>query len=221
MRIKMSDKPNNYIAPHEWTNGGTEVLVLRFSDKDNKSYGGFVHPTEIGAVVTAPDWNAEPICGGGIHGWPWGFCIGYDKDPDWGSPNWQVYGVQQSDIVALEGKVKFRTGTLRFRGTWDQASNHVLSGQIALIQKNSSGAASATGCGGAASATGESSVAVVTGLNGQAKAGKFGCIALQFWSKKHQRAEVRIAYVGNPRAKISLKPDTWYRLDARGRFVEC
>lgn len=47
-----------------------KVLVLRVCDVDGKSHGGFQWP-ESGPVA-APDWNPEPRCGGGLHGWLWG-----------------------------------------------------------------------------------------------------------------------------------------------------
>jgi hypothetical protein len=56
----------------------------------------------------------------------------------------------------------------------------------------------------------------VTGLNGRAKAGKYGCIALAWWNEKRHRIEMRCALVGPGR----LKPDTWYILDPKGEFVE-
>jgi hypothetical protein len=83
-----------------------------------------------------------------------------------------------------------------------------------------SGSAAATGDSGSAAATGYSSSAVVTGLYGKAKAGSFGCIALQYYDKKRNRYEMRCALVGNPRSKRKLKADTWYALDENGNFVE-
>jgi hypothetical protein len=78
------------------------------------------------------------------------------------------------------------------------------------------GSASATGENGSASATGYSSVACVTGINGRSKAGPFSVIALAWWNNKKQRNEMHAALVGPGH----LKPDTWYRLDERGKFVE-
>jgi len=83
------------IPSHQWTNGGTEVLVLRFVNRDGKSYGDFQHPMKVGEVVTAPDWNTKPDCGGGIHGWPWGLSMGEGKDSEW-SALWQVYRLDEN-----------------------------------------------------------------------------------------------------------------------------
>ena len=39
---------------------------LRKIHKDGMHYG-FQWPLEVGAVVSAPDWNPEAECGGGLH----------------------------------------------------------------------------------------------------------------------------------------------------------
>lgn len=33
----------------------------------NGYHSGFQWPLEVGAIVTCPDWNSEPKCGGGLH----------------------------------------------------------------------------------------------------------------------------------------------------------
>ena len=168
--MKMSEK---VIPVHQWTNGGDEVLVVRFVSKDGKSYGGFQHPVTVGESVTAPDWTPDMTCGGGIHGWPWAMGLGDGKECDW-SALWQVYAVSPKDIMGgdgdLKSKVKFRTGILRFVGTWDAATAFVLAGQMSWVHHAASGAASATGWRGAASATGWSGAASATGTSGAASA---------------------------------------------------
>jgi len=207
--------------------------VLRFVTQDGKSYGGFQNPLSVGESVTAPDWNPSNKCVGGIHGWPLGLGIGEGKEADWGAL-WQVYGAKPEDVVGeLEGgqKCKFRAGILRFSGPWYKATEYVLNAQILWVQYNASGSASATGWSGSASATGERGsasatgargsasatlAAQVTGLEGKAKAGKYGCIALAWWNPKRKHVEMHCALVGPGR----LKPDTWYTLNAEGKFVE-
>jgi hypothetical protein len=280
-------------AIHQWTNGGDEVLVVRFVDKDGKSASKrlkdgvpvdadpFQHPMTVGETVTAPDWDPRTVCGGGIHGWPWGMSLGDGKDPDWNAL-WQVYGVKPEDIVLVgsEGKVKFRIGVLRFLGAWNKATEFVLSGQMAWVHASSSGAASAagdrgaasatgysgaasatgsrgaasatgdsgaasatgdsgaasatgdsgaasaagdsgaasaTGYRGAASATGKCTVATVSGIDGKAMAGEGGAIALAWWNKKLQRAEMRCSRTGKG---CKCKADVWYRLNAAGEFIK-
>ena len=157
------------VPAHQWTNGGTEVLILKCVAKDGASYNGFKWPLTVGAVVEAPDWSPEAVCGGGLHGWPWGLAMGDGKDPDWGSA-WLVFGADPSGVVNLGGKCKCRRVTIRFVGEWQAATNFVLSGQIAWVQQAARGAASATGWRGAASATGARGAASATGESGAASA---------------------------------------------------
>ena len=129
----VSDSKETPIIPiHQWTNGGDEVLVVRFVSKNGKSYGGFRHPMTVGEAVTAPDWRADCTCGGGIHAWPWALGLGEGKDCDW-SAVWQVYGVKPEDIMHgapdLVGKIKFKSGVLRFIGNWWEATNFVFEGR--------------------------------------------------------------------------------------------
>ena len=43
-------------------------LFLRTTDRDGKAHGGFQWPMEVGASVTAPDWEPTAKCGNGLHG---------------------------------------------------------------------------------------------------------------------------------------------------------
>ena len=234
---------------HQWVNKDGEVLILRFADKQGKSYGEFQHPMTVGETVTAPDWQATTACGNGIHGWPLGLSMGDGKETVW-EALWQVYGVLPAEIVGnLEGggKCKFRTGTLRYLGDWQGATNFLLADQIEWVQHASRGAASSTGFRGAASSTGRcgaasstgrcgaasstgyssaasstgfSSFAAVTGLDGKARAGEYGCIAIAWWNAKKERSEMRCALVGQGQGKGNLKANVWYTLTKSGKFVE-
>jgi hypothetical protein len=238
---------------HQWTKGGTEVLIAKWVGKDGKAYGGFKHPLKVGEVVTASDWNENQECGGGIHGWPWCFSLGQGKEADF-TAHWLVYGVDPKDIIDLGGKVKFRTGIVRYSGDWHGAMLFVLDGQTSWVRyasrgaatasgdngaatasglrgaatasgdsgaataSGSRGAATASGDRGAATASGKALSAVVTGVSGKARAPEFGCIALAWWNTAKERHEMRCAMIGKREGQ--LKPDTWYRLDDDGKFVE-
>ena len=155
---------------HQWTNGGIEVLVVKWVNANGTSYRGFTHPLKVGDVVTAPDWNDKPECGGGIHGWPWCFSLGEGKAADFAA-HWLVYGVDPKDVICLDGgKVKFRTGTVRHSGDWHGAMMYVLAGQMAWVRHASSGAATASGDNGAATASGYNGAATASGDNGAATA---------------------------------------------------
>ena len=169
---------------HQWTNGGDEVLILKFVGKDGSSYGGYIWPLTVGTRIEAPDWGTKPDneCGGGFHGWPWGIGIGEGKNPDWNA-TWLVFGETPDNVLSLGLKVKTKSATIRFIGSWDQAANFVLRGQMSLIAACTSGAASATGTRGAASATGTSGAASATGESGAASAtGTRGAASATGWS---------------------------------------
>ena len=81
-------------------------LFLRTTDASGRAYGGFQWPLEVGATVTAPDWNPEPVCGGGLHGLLNGlgesWHLSFADDAIW-------WIVEADDAVDLSGKHKFPT----------------------------------------------------------------------------------------------------------------
>ena len=80
--------------------------ILRTCCPSGESHGGFVWPLTIGAVVSAPDWNNLPVCGGGLHGLLGGVgdgdLLNWDTDAVW------VVAEVPADagVVDLDGKVK-------------------------------------------------------------------------------------------------------------------
>jgi hypothetical protein len=85
------------------------------------------------------------------------------------------------------------------------------------------GHAAATGYYGHAAATGDSGhaatkngVAVALGTGGRAKAGENGAIVLNRWDETRERFIPAVALVG----ENGIKPDTLYKLNERGEFVE-
>ena len=155
---------------HQWTHNSNRVLMLRYVDMNRRSHHDFQWPSAVGSVVTAPDWNPEPKCGGGLHGWPWGIGIGGGKEPIFVDVIWQVVSALPEDVVDLDDKAKAREVRLEFEGSWWSAIAMIEAGRTAWIQHTARGAASATGWSGAASATGERGAASATGWSGAASA---------------------------------------------------
>jgi hypothetical protein len=248
---KVDAKKSTRTPVHQWTDGGDEVLILRYSDQSGKSYDDFQHPMEISESVKPESWNPKPFCGGGIHGWAWGIGLGEGKEPDWYAL-WQVYGAKPEDVVGeIDGgiKCKFKTGILRHKGDWHSAMMFILDGQKRWVEHFSEGnghatgdrsassatgdrsassatgdrsASSATGDRSASSALGKASAAIVTGAYGKAQAGKYGCIALAWWNEKEDRFEMRCREVGcGDGSDGKLKAGVWYRLNDGGGFEEC
>ncbi len=100
------------------------VYVLRVNDANNQSKNGFQYPRK--GKVSAPDWNPEPHCGGGLYGWESGegdlFAITVHPDGVW-----MVLKVEDSpdNLTRLGGKVKFKEGTVVFTGSRNAATEYI------------------------------------------------------------------------------------------------
>ena len=57
---------------------------------------------------------------------------------------------------------------------------------------------------------------MVAGINGRAKAGVKGALALAWWNESEQEMEICVGKVG----KNGIKADTWYKV-SDGVLVEC
>ena len=92
------------------------IYVLRVNDAQNQSHGGFQYPRK--GKVSAPDWTPTAECGGGLHGWEngEGDSSAADIPPD---GVWCLLKVVDSpdNLVRLDGKVKFREGTVILSGS--------------------------------------------------------------------------------------------------------
>jgi hypothetical protein len=156
------------IPSWQWTHTGAEVLLLKCVNADGTSYGGFKYPLEIGAEVTAPDWDPANRCGGGLHGWAWGIGIGGGKAPIWDGI-WLVLGCAPKDVVHVTidgGKEKARKATIRCvtkPGDWQKATNFILAGQMAWIAHNADGSAASSGYSSSAASSGDRSSAASSG----------------------------------------------------------
>jgi len=76
-----------------------EVVVLRTCNSDMTSYGGFFWP-ESGEVV-ALDWDPDPVCGKGLHGFLRG--EGDGALANWSEcAKWIVLAVNVTDVVELD-----------------------------------------------------------------------------------------------------------------------
>jgi hypothetical protein len=99
------------------------VYLLRVNDPENKSRNKtFQYPKK--GTVTAPDWIPDRVCGRGLHGWENG--EGDYSAADWHEDGvWLVLRVLESDLVRLNGKVKFKTGTVAHAGTKESATRYI------------------------------------------------------------------------------------------------
>jgi hypothetical protein len=172
-------------------------LVLRTCNSVMTSHGGFVWPTE--GKVVAPDWNPAPECGGGLHGLLNGqgdaTLLNWDADA-----RWLVVKPGQL-LVDLDGKVKFKTGTVKYCG--DRP------GALAYLRANGvtdplPGEQVTAGYWGTATA----------GYEGTATAGNRGIIVIKWGDGGRYR--LTVGYCGEK----GIKANTPYRCNNRGELVE-
>jgi hypothetical protein len=157
------------IEPHQWTNGGEYVLIVKCLNRDGTSYSGFVWPKA--GPVKNDFWSREPTCSsGGLFGWPWGFFVADGRDPDALAP-WLVFKARPENIIGnIEGPkckaVPGENGELPevvYYGTQAGAMRFTQDGRMALVVKNSEGKASTSGYSSSASTSGDRSIAAACG----------------------------------------------------------
>jgi hypothetical protein len=172
-----------------------KVLILRSCAPDLTSHGGF-HWPESGPV-SCPDWSPAAECGNGLHGWLWGVGDGGLGDYSEGA-KWLVASVDKSSIIDLVGKVKFPSCDVVFCGDMKAAAKYIAE----------NGAPEGAIIGGTATA----------GYRGTATAGVGGVISILRWNGKRYRS--KIATIKDEDGDGDLMPNTKYRLNGEGEFVE-
>ena len=121
--------------------------------------------------------------------------------------------VTLSEMIKLGVKYVWKKATDTTKPTSGNSSSAATSG-------NSSSAAT-SGDYSSAATSGDCSPAVCAGLNSKAKAGRYGCIALAWWNKAEDRAEMRCEETGcGDGSDGKLKAGVWYKLNDKAEFVE-
>jgi hypothetical protein len=80
------------------------VYGTKVTKADGTAYGGFRWPDKPGPV-DCPDWNPEPVCGGGLHFWEDG-CGDVSVADVLVDSRWYLVRAKDEDVVRLDGKVK-------------------------------------------------------------------------------------------------------------------
>lgn len=162
------------------------AYLLKSIPANCRAHGGFVWPTEPGAIVTAPDWDPTPECGGGLHGALNGAGNGALFCWD-GRAVWIVAEIIGDDIVDLGGKVKVRQCRIIVAGTREDATGYLAAqGMTGVI-------------GGTATA----------GDRGTATAGDSGIISVKWYDVDGDRYRIAVGYVGED----GIEPDVAYRVN--------
>ena len=204
-------------------------LVLRTCCKDLTSRNGFQW-AGVGETTTAPDWNNNSKCGGGLHGWLYGAgdhsCSNY-MDAD---SAWMVLEVVTEDIVMLDGKCKFPSAKTVFVGGRKEAAEYLLAneprsanvgiiGRIAEVVDNGvlTGGNYATLTGGNyATLTGGDGATLTGGYGATLTGGDGAELRIRYLDSKAGRYRTAIAYVGED----GIEAGVAYRLNKHHKFIK-
>ena len=154
-----------------------KVLVLRNCKADMASHNGFKWPES--GPVECPDWNPEPVCGGGLHGL-------LDGNGDWSLLNkdhdakWLIVEVDAADLVEIDKqKCKFRRGVVIFCGDMGTAVTLVLTARERFnrLFDQAKGQEKASGDDSTAAASGDDSTAAASGDDSTAASSGYGSTA--------------------------------------------
>jgi hypothetical protein len=168
-----------------------KVLVLRVCHEGGWSDGQSGRPrfqwplTEgAAAAVEAKDWNPEPVCGYGLHGWLWGAGDVGLAGAEWAfteaAPVWMVLEVERDLVVPLEGgvKVKFPRCVVRKFGSLQECAAEISSqapaGTAVIGHTATAGYAGTATAGYAGTATAGDAGTATAGDAGTATAGERG-----------------------------------------------
>ena len=176
------------------------ILLLRTCEANGRSHCGFVWPLTVGAKVEAPDWSPLPVCGGGLHGLPWGrgdvWLMNHDP-----RAKGIVFEAEAEDVVQIDdSKAKAKTGMVRFVGTLADAA--------AWLDEHKSDKSQAGYLGTA-----------TAGHGGTATAGEGGTIVILRWNGKRYKSAV--ATIKDSDGDGDLLPGVPYCLDTDGQFIAC
>src|SRR5208283_3434968 len=94
------------------------VLCLRTVDQNGLAYDNFKWPKK--GYVEAPDWKPTVKCGNGLHGYLRG--CGDAESIKWDGI-FQVVKVIESEVIDLEGKVKFPRCEVIYSGNQKEATD--------------------------------------------------------------------------------------------------
>ena len=103
--MKLNTIPGYTVPPG--TRLGLKVVYADGRPESDKAPPDFRWPLAVGAIVTAPDWNPPPACGGGLHLWEDGTgTLAASGITDIDGTAWLAVEYDDTSAVRLDGKVK-------------------------------------------------------------------------------------------------------------------
>ena len=184
--------------------------LLKTVAADGAADGDFVWPLEVGAEVTAPDWDPTPVCGGGLHGLLDG--RGNGSLINWSTDAvWIVAEIPDDEtVVDLDGKVKVRRCIVRHVGDKTSAP------EFLAAHGHTEGVVYGTATAGVSGAATAGDYGTATaGVSGTATAGERGTIIIAWWDSELGRRRWVVGEVGID----GIVADTPYRV-VDGALVE-
>ncbi|HET9893164.1 MAG TPA: hypothetical protein VFQ42_21990 [Mycobacterium sp.] len=223
---------------------GELVLVMRCVHADMKSSRGFRWPESGPVEAPAPgacgdksEWKPTRECGHGLHGWLWGAGDLTGTCDYWDSQDtkWLLVEVAKSDVVDLDGKVKFPRGTVVFCGDRSEAAklivDHAPAGTPVIFGTATAGyGGTATAGDGGTATAGERGTATAgyggtatagyggtatAGYGGTATAGYGGTVSIEWYDASRGRYRKAIAEVDGD----LIKADVAYVVGEDGKLT--
>lgn len=191
------------MKPHEYTNAEGNVLILKRISKNRVGHHEFKYPRGIGSKIVCHNWNPTATCGGGIHGWPWGFGLGDGMRYDIHDDIWLVLSEKPENVVGeLENglKCKAKEPIIIFEGSFKDAFEMMTKEWPIIITK----ILAASGTGSKLAASGDNAICIASGINSHVKIGKNGSFVLTYI--ENGRYKHIVAYEG----KDGIQSDVWY-----------
>jgi len=98
------------------------IHMVRTCPEDGVSRNGFKWPDE--GYVECPDWDPDPVCGGGLHGCLYG--EGESNLLNWNQGAiWRLVAVEPDEVVYLGGKVKVPRAWVIYSGTREKITSRM------------------------------------------------------------------------------------------------
>ena len=207
------------------------TYILKSVNADLTSYNNF--QWKESGIVTCPDWNPEPECGNGLHGFLMG--EGSGELANWKEDaKWLVLEVDKASVVDLIDKVKFPSCEVVFCGDRKGATDFIISkGGKNVIGSfvtsgyqgtsnsgyrgtSNSGVQGISNSGNYGTSTSGYRGTSNSGDKGTSNSGDKGILIIKYWNSEKERFMVATAYVG----ENGIEPNIPYKLDENHNFIK-